>query len=138
MQDLIRLLTPLSLLVVTFLELFFFQVGLLKSESLDSPTKDSSPFKEIMQTLEKPPTEGGLPTRKAPGPPGRHLNSPPRSADYYNKGHTTNAMLLCLLLGKEKQSLTYMDGWQINDPYVIVGDIFLFPLSHQLLPLWGF
>ena len=48
-----------------------------------------APFKEIMQTLEKPPAgEGaGLPTRKAPGPPGRHLNSPPRSADYYNKGN---------------------------------------------------
>ena len=60
----------------------------MKSESIESPTKDSSPFKEIMQTLEKPPPSGA--DRKTANPfagmPGtRQLNSPPRSADYYNK-----------------------------------------------------
>ena len=68
--------------------ILLIQVGLLKSESIESPTKDSSPFKEIMQTLEKPPPSGA--DRKTANPfagmPGtRQLNSPPRSADYYNK-----------------------------------------------------
>ena len=67
-----------------------FQVGLLKSPAADdSPTKDMSPFKEIMQTLEKPPNSGP-PDFNRKAVRNRPYNSPPRSADYYsgnkNKG----------------------------------------------------
>ena len=101
------------------------KVGLLKSPVDESPTnptggnignalsqasaiaagniKDSSPFKDIMQTLEKPPPTppsggdggplynstfaiGGGVTGPLPFQTGNYYNSPPRSADYYSGG----------------------------------------------------
>ena len=66
----------------------------MKSPVEESPTntasvffsgKDASPFKEIMQTLEKPPRDStsDFPSKKIRN---WQCNSPPRSADYYSAG----------------------------------------------------